>query len=65
MEFNIKSFAVKIVSKNAYELSLSIPETTLEAQNTIKEKLNNIVATMTHDDFYCKDGAKEYPMRPY
>lgn len=62
---NIQVKGVKLSLKNAYELFLSIPETTLEEQNTIKEKLNNLVATMTHDDFYCKDGAKEYPMQPY
>ncbi len=51
--------------KNAYELYLSIPNLNKKDRVTIEMKLNQLVKTMKHDDFYCMDSGNEYPLRPY
>ena len=62
---NIQVRGVKLSLKNAYELMLGIPELPAEDEKFAKEKLKDLVSGMTHEDFYCKDGEKEYPLRPY
>lgn len=62
---NVQVLGVKLSLKNAYELLLSIPELTTEDEKVTNEKLNNLLLEMTHEDFYCKDGEREYPRRPY
>ena len=37
----------------------------VNAYHEINEKLNNLLLEMKHEDFYCKDGEREYPRRPY
>ena len=64
-DINVQEKGVKLSLKNAYELFLNIPELTIDEQNTITEKLNNLVAQMTREDFYCKDGEREYPINPF
>ena len=62
---NIRSGGIKLSLKNAYELTLSIPELSEEDRKAINEKLQNLLSTMTHGDFYCKDGDREYPVIPF
>ena len=62
---NVQVLGVKLSLKNAYELLLSIPELTTEDEKVTNEKLYTLLLEMTHEDFYCKDGEREYPRRPY
>jgi hypothetical protein len=62
---NIQVKGVKLSLKNAYELYLSIPGIGVDKQSDIRDKLNNLIASTTRDEYYCMDGEKENPLREY
>ena len=64
-EKNIKVKGVKLSLKNAYELLLSIPELSSKDADDTSRKLKKLTSKMSHDDFYCMDGGREYPRHPF